>query len=370
MPRYALSNTRGSFSTAILGVALLICSALLDGCRSSQDGLEYRTWVATRIAQLEAGPNARQWAVAIALRQHACGNDRTCLPEVAWRRLDARAQAARDPAILALLANVASAIPSDSADQLARWERIATLDAGNAYPLVVQASIHWKRGERDMMLAQLDAARALERYDDYFTALFAAVKEVVEARPPTHAEMAPCSLVGTRPNPGAPQLLNAAIFDIVGDVGFFSRLGDFVGMCRRDGDPPYQKAAPACDAVGVLVERQSTSLLSRNSGLGMRRAATGDVTEAAALEKRQQDNLDALYRSLWWVDSPDSRIRDEADTFWLEQFARKGELVAADKLIERFGQPPDETREARFARFREQLAAGQACYAKVRKGRP
>ena len=362
-----MSTTGRHFYRMPLACAAL---ALASGCTTAVDnsGAAYRSWLAARVRSIDAQDTPRGAAVAAALRQHLCGDDTQCFSDADWHALDQRAVQSEDPSVLMLATNVAEHRASET-DAAGRWAQIGTLDRDNAYPLIRKAGADWHAGRKDESLETLRTALERPNDDDRFSNTFALMKPVIDAAPPSLAELHPCSLTdddADAAKASTAELRGSALFEIAADVGFSPHLTDIVAMCR-DIAPQETARIDSCQALGEHLAKHSTSQLGRSVGFALKRISARDSGQQQAFAEQQRRDEDELHRKLWLVvRAPRSPQRAEATEYWLDQIARSNEIAAADALIARYGEPPPESREDR-ERFSDlQMQHGQACYARIR----
>jgi hypothetical protein len=347
----------------LIALLLLAFAVTANAADDNGDANAYRSWLISQAQGARHSGTDAGAVIAIVWQHQQCERDAACnvrVTESDAAKL-AHARTRRNPAMLALLAGAEDSA-LDSQRRADRWHELADLDVGNSYPLMALAGIHWQHNERSLALAALKQSIARPRFDDYYSAMFASVKQFLDEHPPSAAQLAPCALAGK----GAPADMDAterslaAIDDLFGEIAF-TRLTDILGACKTTADPADYERRKLCGVLGAKMDALATTWLSQNVGLALRRFSTEDVDLQARYTRQQHDNLDDLQRSLWWFESAQSPVRREATTLWLKEFARAGELAGAAALRERYGDPP-ESREKREAHWQKRLAEGRACY--------
>ena len=327
-----------------------------DGAKADDDA--FQEWLSERAEVAIAQGDAESLALAVGLREHRCKGDITCFPTTEWTALDARAGQSRRPATLAFLANVATMRHEES---LTRWQRVGQLDPDNAYPFLLQAGALWRAGEHSRALDILRKASTRDRYDDYFSASVAAIKVSVEGNPPPVEHLDRCTRELLPDRAGQVEIDNAVIFAIAADVGLPPSLGDFVKLCRQEGDAFDASRASSCAAAGRQMHAHATSLLSSSFGLALQRFSTRDEAEKERINAQQRSESERLYAQLWWTDVAEPEVRAQAASYWIRELSEHGELAAGEALVRQFG-PVPETAEQTAARHGKYIEKARHCY--------
>jgi hypothetical protein len=346
------------FSAFARMVVLMLCVT------SCTDDAAYRAWVEGRIQSSVAADTAETAVIAMMWRQQLCDRNHACLASETKRKLFelAHQRAADQPALLVLLADIGYPYARPG-ENITRWKEIAQADPRNALPLAVIAAQQWNNGDHEAARATLQDSVGKPDFNDYLPSISAAIERSVAASPPTRQELAPCSEIGEEftTEPGVAQRVGAATSEVI-SVVLMPYIGDILTLCKATENDRVRREG--CASLGTNMDERATNLVTRNTGLTLLLSATDDIAAQKQYMQRQADNLDELLRTLWWVGSPSSHVREEATALWLDEFARSGEFKTAAALLKKFGDPPHESRATREARFDETMAKGRACYAR------